>query len=135
MDIELEALRPYVSFATSRSGGSGGQNVNKVETKVTLYFDLESYPAFSEQQKMLLRHRLATRIQADGRCTLSCQRYRSQLENKRWALNRLKALLLMGLAVPKTRKATRPANAVFRKRRQDKMRQSAKKADRRHKDE
>src|SRR3546814_16213198 len=64
--INADLLLPFVQFQTSRSGGAGGQHVNKVETKVALLFDIEAATVFSEEEKASIRNRLANRLQADA---------------------------------------------------------------------
>ena len=76
--MDVDALLPFVRFQTSRSGGAGGQHVNKVETRVTLLFDIAAATVFSDDEKARIRKRLAGRLQADGRLQLSSQETRSQ---------------------------------------------------------
>lgn len=105
-----------VLFATSRSGGPGGQNVNKVETRVTLFFDLAGSASLSEAEKQRIRSRLATRISKDGVLRVVAQQHRTQHANREEALRRFVALLQGALAEARPRKATR-ATAASRERR------------------
>ena len=99
MDIGGEYLR----FQASRSGGPGGQNVNKVNTRVTVYFDLSAYPLFSETQKRRIWKILATRTNSAGIIRVTSQRFRTQQANRRAAVNRLMELLEQALKRPPMR--------------------------------
>jgi len=128
--IGADGLRPFVSFQTSRSGGSGGQHVNKVETKVTLLFDVETATCFSEEKKDRIRRRLANRLQADGILKIVSQETRSQLQNKEIALQKLAKLLTIALQADKPRKATKPSKAAIQKRLDAKRQQALRKINR-----
>ena len=93
IDDNLAIPDEEVTYATSRSGGPGGQNVNKLETRVTLRFDLAGSGALSEEQKARLRERLATRITRDGILQVTSQRHRSQGANREAAGARFAELL------------------------------------------
>ncbi|RQP16261.1 MAG: aminoacyl-tRNA hydrolase [Parapedobacter sp.] len=128
--IDAEALLPFVSFQTSRSGGSGGQHVNKVETKVTLLFDMDAVTFFSAVEKDRIRRRLASRLQADGRLQVVSQETRSQLQNKEIAVQKLVELLDHALRTDKPRKATKPSKAAVQKRLDAKRQQALRKINR-----
>ncbi len=105
-----------LSFAASRSGGPGGQNVNKVATKVTLTFAVASSPSLTDEQRVRILARLATRISKDGVLRVVSQRHRTQGANRAAALERFVALLAAALAVEPGRVPTRPTR-VSRQRR------------------
>ena len=113
-----------IRFTASRSGGPGGQNVNKVNTRVTLYFDLINTRVFSEEQKQRIRQRLATRISKQGILRVVCQRYRSQSQNRRAAIDRLVDLLELALEEERVRRKTRMPKSAKRKRSEDKSKRS-----------
>jgi len=129
--IDTDSLLPFIHFATSRSGGSGGQHVNKVETKVTLLFDLDGATLFSDEAKARIRQRLRNRLQADGLVQVSSQETRSQLQNKEIALQKLAELLSNALKTEKPRKATKPSKAAVQKRLDTKRQQALRKINRR----
>ena len=122
-----EELIKVVTFKTSRSGGKGGQNVNKVSSKVELILDLNLTPFFTEEERVLLRERLANRIDLEGYLHIVSQEDRSQLMNKERTLVKLLALLKSALHIQKKRKPTKIPKAVIRKRLADKQSVRAKK--------
>ena len=130
IDDNLAIPDEEVSFATSRSGGPGGQNVNKLETRVTLRFDLVGSASLSEEQKARLRERLATRITRDGVLQVSSQRHRSQGANRDAAVERFAELLRENLREEPPRKKTRPSRAAKARRLDEKRRQSQRKRER-----
>jgi len=100
-----------VTFVAARSSGPGGQNVNKVETRVTLLFRVDESPSLSAEQKARIRQRLAGRINKDGVLRLSSQRHRSQRANREEVLARFAELLRWALAedVPRVPTTVPPA--------------------------
>ncbi len=118
-------------FVASRSAGPGGQHVNKVNSRVTLRFDLEATPSLDEEQKAQVRERLATRISKDGILTVSAQKERSQSANRQRATERFVELLQEALAVPRERRPTRVPRRSQRRRLEDKRRRSSVKDQRR----
>ena len=121
-DLEKELV-----FITSRSSGPGGQNVNKVNTKVTLKFDVMASEALDEEQKDLMLKKLATRLTKDGVLMLTAQDKRSQGQNKEAVLVKLDHLLTKIFTPRKARKATKPGKAAKDKRIKEKKQRSEKK--------
>lgn len=107
-------------FTYSRSSGKGGQHVNKVNTKVSLTFDLEASPSLTEEQKTLLKQRLGNRLNKQGILRLDGDRQRSQRGNQEEVIQRFIALLRDALHIQKTRKKTRPSRNAKQRRLQSK---------------
>lgn len=111
-----------ITFQTTRSGGKGGQNVNKVETAVIAYFDVPGSAVLSEEQKQLVLQKLANRINSEGCLVLKSQTFRSQLENKADAINKVNELIAAAVKKKKARVATRPSRQSREKRIETKKR-------------
>ncbi|TDO24964.1 peptide chain release factor-like protein [Pedobacter duraquae] len=129
-----EELIRYVSFKTSRSGGKGGQNVNKVSSKVELICNPDELSFFSDEQKALLKVRLGNRLDQEGNLHIVSQEDRSQLVNKQRTLVKLEELLKLSLHVAKARKPTKIPKGVVRKRLTDKLFVATRKQSRRRPD-
>ena len=125
------AFLPEIVFQTSRSSGPGGQNVNKVESRVELRWHLLDSAVLTAAQKALILEKLAGQLTAEGLLLLTAQDDRSQLRNKEIVLARFHELLLKSLRRPKPRKATKPSKSAVRKRLEGKKLHSDKKASRR----
>jgi ribosome-associated protein len=117
-------------WAAVRSSGPGGQNVNKVSSKVELRFDFEASAALTASVKARLRGLVQNRLDADGRILIVSQVTRAQPKNLEDARQRLAELIARALVVPKARRATKPSRAAKRARVNDKRVQSAKKQSR-----
>lgn len=111
-------------FKFSRSGGPGGQNVNKVNTRVTLLFDVAKCESFSDVQKQRILKRLATRANKDGIIRVVSQRYRTQKANRRVAVERLRELLRGAIKKKAVRKKTGVPKAVKQRRLEEKRQRS-----------
>ena len=128
--LEAKDLLPFVEVKTSRSGGSGGQHVNKVESKVTLSFIVDNADIFSDEEKARIKSRLYNRLQADGAVQVSSQESRSQLENRAIALHKLVVLLEAARQPTKQRKVTKPTKASVTARLEAKRKQALRKINR-----
>lgn len=113
-----------LSFTFSRSSGSGGQHVNKVSSRVTLWFDISASQSLTAEQKELIRQRLAGRINKHGVLQLDADRRRSQGANREDALNRFASLLRAALHVDKARRKTKPSRGAKKRRLQKKKHRS-----------
>lgn len=115
-DLKKRSLESELQFSASRSTGAGGQNVNKVNTKVELRFSVISTLILSDEEKELIINKLKNRLNKDGELVLVSQEARSQLENKLAVTEKFYRLLASALTLPVPRKETRPTKASKLKR-------------------
>ena len=118
--MEPEKIISELQFKAVRSSGAGGQNVNKVSSKVVLSFDLKNSQGLSEEEKALLENKLASRLTSEQILILNCDEDRSQLKNKSIVIKRFLDIISAGLVIPKIRKATKVPKSVIKKRIKDK---------------
>jgi ribosome-associated protein len=119
--LEKGKIISELNFKAVRSSGSGGQNVNKVASKVVLTFDVDNSEALSNEEKQIIKSKLASRLTVDSVLILNCDEDRSQLKNKEIVIKRFLEIIKKGLVIPKIRKATKIPKSVIRKRIKDKM--------------
>ncbi len=129
--MEKDKLITELQYKAVRSSGAGGQNVNKVSSKVVLSFDVKNSKVLSDDEKMLLEMNLASRLTNDQILILNCDEDRSQNKNKEIVTKRFLSIIEQGLHIPKIRKSTKIPKSVIRKRIKDKKNLSEIKKNRR----
>jgi ribosome-associated protein len=127
MNFTKADLQKELTYKTSRSGGKGGQNVNKVSTKVELLFDIQASLLFTDEEKLLLTSKLQNRLNRDGSLQVISEEERTQYLNKERALDKLVAIITKTLHKPKVRKPTKVSKAAHARRMDEKRIQSVKK--------
>lgn len=116
LNFDIPDLSAEFQFLTSRSSGPGGQNVNKVNSKVELRFDIQNSSLLSDEQKEILLVKLSAKISSEGILSIISQRHRSQLSNKEDAISKFNILISKALKPVKRRKSTRPTKGSVEKR-------------------
>lgn len=119
-----------LQFKAVRSSGAGGQHVNKVSTKIELFFDLDNSNALTETEKERISLKLAHRLTKENMLLLQCDESRSQHKNKDLAIKRFLEVLENALIVPKKRRKTKPSRGAIEKRLQNKKKAAQKKVNR-----
>ena len=114
--MDISKIVSELNYKAVRSSGAGGQNVNKVSSKVVLSFALDKSEALDDIEKALLFSNLSSRLTNDNILILNCDEDRSQLKNKEIVTKRFLQIIKNGLLVPKERKATRISKSAIRKR-------------------
>ena len=125
--ILATTLGNEIIFSASRSSGAGGQNVNKVNTKVTLKFDVKNSQHLTEEEKEILLKKLSTRLTNDGVLILSSQEKRSQLQNKEAVVLKFEKIIAKAFEKKKARRATKPSKGAVQERIKQKKQRSEKK--------
>ena len=114
--MDKEKIISELTFKAVRSSGAGGQNVNKVSSKVVLTFDLMASDALSDEEKALIQTNIPTRLTSENILILNCDEDRSQLKNKELVVKRFLDLIKKAIIIPKPRKATKIPRSVIEKR-------------------
>ncbi|MBX2895286.1 MAG: aminoacyl-tRNA hydrolase [Cyclobacteriaceae bacterium] len=122
----LKVIKPELTFSASRSSGPGGQNVNKVNSRITLSWNIHESLVAAELKEVILK-KLQSRITAHGELQITIQENRSQLQNKEATIQKLQELLTKAFTVRKVRKPTKPGKAAKQARLKSKKQHSEKK--------
>lgn len=118
--MNVEIISSELNFKAVRSSGAGGQNVNKVSSKIVLIFDVATSQGLDENEKLLLHTKLKTKISQENLLILTCDEDRSQFKNKKIIIKRFFEMLEKALVLPKVRKATKISKSANEKRIQEK---------------
>lgn len=129
--MQIETLIKEFNFKAIRSGGPGGQHVNKTATKIELSFNIITSKGLTDSEKERLKQKLGSRISSEGNITLQSSGTRSQFRNKAIAIERMLELLKLNVRVAKPRKKTKPSKSAIERRLKAKKTQALKKSYRR----
>ena len=132
--MDAENIFKELTFKAIRSGGAGGQHVNKVSSKVVLFFDISKSENLRDEEKELLAKNLRSRLTKDSILILSCGESRSQHKNKEIVIDRFNTLISNGLKITKKRRLTKPSKSSIRKRLETKKKLGLKKTYRKRPD-
>lgn len=125
--VKNKDVTSELDISASRSGGPGGQNVNKVNSKINLRFDVKQSPSLTEEEKEKILDKLSSRITNEGVLVLSASSKRTQLQNKQAAIEKFNQLMGRAFTKRKVRKATKPTRGSVKRRLKSKKIQSEKK--------
>lgn len=125
--MDIQTLINELNFKASKSSGAGGQHVNKVSSRIEVFFNLNTTEALNEKEIELILLKQKNKINKDNTLSISCEETRSQHRNKDLIIERLIALLKTSLVRPKIRRTTKPTRASVKRKSENKKRQSSKK--------
>lgn len=128
--IKLQQFNPEFEFQASRSSGPGGQIVNKVNSKIQLFFDVNASQVLSEEEKEILLAKWSSKLDASGKVMFQSQEKRSQIQNKEIAIKKFYDALYKAFEKKKIRKATKPSKGAIENRLKAKKANSEKKKNR-----